>query len=196
MSTEATSATDIKLISANGLRAVLADVAPAFERATGHKLAVTVTETGEIRERILAGARYDVIALPQTTADELASRGHIDPGSMVPVIRVGFGLAVRAGVPKPDTSSAGAVRRALIAAQSILITDPATGGISGVHFMSVLEQLGMSRRSSPSSCSIAVAATTPSASPRARPIWRCRPSMRSAACRAWSSCPTRPNSSA
>jgi molybdate transport system substrate-binding protein len=135
--------TEIKVISANGLRTVLADIAPAFARATGHRLAITTTETGEIRERILGGARYDVIALPQTTADELARLGHIDPNSMVPIIRVNFGLAVRAGAPGPDTSSAHGLKHALLAARSILITDPATGGISGVHFMHVLERLGL-----------------------------------------------------
>jgi molybdate transport system substrate-binding protein len=143
MSPQATPAAEIKVISANGLRTVLTDIAPAFERATGHRLAVTTTETGEIRERILGGARYDVIALPQTTADELARLGHIEAGSMVPVIRVNFGLAVRTGALKPDTSSTDGLTRALLAAQSILITDPATGGISGVHFMNVLERLGL-----------------------------------------------------
>jgi molybdate transport system substrate-binding protein len=143
MSAHTSPAAEIKMISANGRRAVLADIAPAFERETGHRLAVTITETGDIKERILGGARYDVIALPQTTADELARLGHIDPGSMVPVIRVSFGLAVRADAPKPDTSSADGLKRALLAAPSILITDPATGGISGVHFMQVLERLGI-----------------------------------------------------
>ena len=143
MSAEATPAAGIKVISANGLRAVLADIAPAFERASGHRLAVTITETGEIRERILSGARYDVIALPQKIADELARLGHIDPNSIVPVIRVSFGLAVCTVVPKPDVSSADGLKRALLAAQSVLITDPATGGISGVHFMNVLERLGI-----------------------------------------------------
>ena len=140
---QATHAAEIKVISANGLRAVLADIAPTFQAATGHTLAVTITETGEIRQRILGGARYDVIALPQATADELAKLGHIAASSMVPVIRVNFGMAVRSGAPKPDVSSAEALRRSLLAATSILITDPATGGISGVHFMSVLERLGI-----------------------------------------------------
>jgi molybdate transport system substrate-binding protein len=62
---------------------------------------------------------------------------------MVPVIRVNFGLAVRTGAAKPDVSSAEAFKRALLAARTILITDPATGGISGVHFMGVLERLGI-----------------------------------------------------
>src|SRR5260370_13492712 len=78
-----THAAEIKVISANGLRAVLADVTPAFESTTGHKLVTTITETGEIKQRILGGASYDVIALPQATADELAQLGHIAPPSLV-----------------------------------------------------------------------------------------------------------------
>ena len=140
---QATHAAEIKVISANGLRAVLADLTPTFESATGHKLAITITETGEIKHRILSGASYDVIIVPQATADELGKLGHIAPGSMVPVVRTGFGMAVRAGGRKPDVSSAEAFKRSLLAANSILITDPATGGISGVHFMSVLERLGI-----------------------------------------------------
>jgi len=143
MSHPAAHAAEIKVISANGLRDVLADITPAFQAATGHTLAVTITETGEIRKRIAGGASYDVIALPKATADELAKLGHIDQGSMVPVIRVNFGRAVRTGAAKPDVSSAEAFKRALLAARTILITDPATGGISGVHFMGVLERLGI-----------------------------------------------------
>jgi molybdate transport system substrate-binding protein len=136
-------AAEIKVISANGPRAVLADITGQFESASGHKLAITVIETGEIKQRILGGAIYDVIILPTATAEELAKAGKIVPASMVPVVRTGFGMAVRAGGAKPDVGSADAFKRSLLAAKSILITDPATGGISGVHFMGVLERLGI-----------------------------------------------------
>src|SRR5262245_63506055 len=124
-------AAEIKVISANGPRQVLADITGTFESATGHKLAITVIETGEIRQRILIGARYDVIILPSATADELAKLGKIVAGTMLPIIRTSFGMAVRAGEPKPDVSSADAFKRSLLAAKTILITDPSTGGISG-----------------------------------------------------------------
>ena len=136
-------AAEIKVISANGPRAVLAELTPKFESATGHKLAITIIETGEIRHRILSGAIYDVIILPTATAEELAKQGKIIGNSMMPVIRTSFGMAVRTGETKPDVSSADAFKRSLLAAKTILITDPATGGISGVHFMGVLERLGI-----------------------------------------------------
>jgi molybdate transport system substrate-binding protein len=142
-------AAEIKVISANGPRAVLADLTGKFESATGHKLAITIVETGEIRHRILSGAIYDVIILPTATADELAKLGKIIGNSMVPVVRTSFGMAVRAGEAKPDVGSAEAFKRSLLAAKSILITDPSTGGISGVHFMSVLERLGITDEMKP-----------------------------------------------
>jgi molybdate transport system substrate-binding protein len=142
-------AAEIKVVSANGPRAILADLTPKFESATVHKLAITVIETGEIRHRILSGAIYDVIILPTGTAEELAKLGKIVAGTMVPVVRTSFGMAVRAGERKPDVRSAEAFRRSLLAAKSILITDPATGGISGVHFMSVLERLGIAEEMKP-----------------------------------------------
>ena len=73
-------AAGIKVISANGPRAVLAELTPRFESATGHKLAITITETGEIRHRILSGAIYDVIIVPTATVEELAKqigRAHV-----------------------------------------------------------------------------------------------------------------------
>src|SRR5207245_4916009 len=39
--------------------------------------------------------------------------------------------------------SAEAFRRVLLATESIVITDPMSGGISGVHFADVLERLGL-----------------------------------------------------
>jgi molybdate transport system substrate-binding protein len=143
ISAHSSHAAEIKVISANGPRAVLTELTPKFESASGHKLAITVTETGEIKQRILSGAVYDVVILPATTAEELAKLGKIVADTMMPVIRTGFGMAVRAGEAKPDVGSADAFKRSLLAAKSILITDPATGGISGVHFMSVLERLGI-----------------------------------------------------
>lgn len=134
---------ELKIVSANGLRAVLADLKSKYETTSGHTLAITVVETGEIRRRIAAGEPFDVIIVPVNTSDEMAKQNQIVAGSAVPVARTSFGLAVRADAPKPDASSADALKRSLLAAKSILITDPSTGGISGVHFMSVVEKLGI-----------------------------------------------------
>src|SRR5205807_4577204 len=95
-------AAEIKVISANGMREVLAETKAKFEADTRHQLTVTVVETGEIRKRVLAGENFDVIMVPRDTADELEKAGKIVAGTAVQLIRVNFGLAVPSDGPKPD----------------------------------------------------------------------------------------------
>jgi molybdate transport system substrate-binding protein len=142
----ASQAAEIKVISANGMRDVIADTKAPFEAATGHRLTITVVETGEIRRRVLGGENFDVIIVPRTAADDLEQRGKIVPGSTVALIRVDFGLAVASDGPRPETSTPDELKRTLLGAKTVLITDPRTGGISGVHFMEVLDKLGIAEQ--------------------------------------------------
>jgi molybdate transport system substrate-binding protein len=135
-------AADIKVISANAMRDVIADIRAGFEASSGHKLNVTVVETGEIRRRVLAGEAFDVIVVPRNAGEEFEKQGKMAT-SATPLIRVDMGLGVRADGAKPDTSTPDALKRTFLAAKTVLITDPATGGISGVHLMEVLNKLGI-----------------------------------------------------
>jgi molybdate transport system substrate-binding protein len=135
-------AAEIKVISANGMREVIADTKAAFEKASGHTLNVTVVETGTIRKRVLAGEAFDVIMVPSNASEVFVKEGKQAAGA-VPAIRVNFGLAVRDGGPKPDVSTADALKKTFLDAKAVLITDPSTGGISGVHLMEVLSKLGI-----------------------------------------------------
>jgi molybdate transport system substrate-binding protein len=101
-----------------------------------------VVETGEVRGRVLAGEPFDVIVVPRSTAEDLQKQGKMAAGS-VPLVRVNFGLAVRADGATPDTRTPEALKSAFLAAETVLITDPATGGISGVHVIEVLDALGI-----------------------------------------------------
>src|SRR5262249_2346920 len=56
--------------------------------------------------------------------------------------RAGLGVAVRKGAPKPDISSPEALKRTLLAAKSISYIP---GGVSGMHFVQVLERLGITQ---------------------------------------------------
>jgi molybdate transport system substrate-binding protein len=136
-------AADIKVISANGMRDVIAETRAKFEAETKHQLTVTVVETGEIRRRVLGGELFDVIMVPREVADELEKAGKIVPGSAVALIRVDFGLAVPSDGPRPNVSTPAALKDTLLRAKTVLITDPATGGVSGVHAMEVFNKLGI-----------------------------------------------------
>lgn len=136
-------AAEVRIISANGMREVIADTKTKFEADTGHKLTIAVAETGEIRKRVLAGENFDVVMVPKSAADEFEKAGRIAPGSTVALIRVSFGLAVPADGPKPDVGTPEGLKNTLLRARTVLITDPKTGGISGVHLMEVLDKLGI-----------------------------------------------------
>jgi molybdate transport system substrate-binding protein len=145
----AANAAELKVLSANGIREALGDLAGEFERTTGNKVTISYGEAGEIRKRVQDGESFDVTVLPMSVLEELLKQGKIAPGSAANVARTTFGMGVRSGGPKPDVSSADALRRSLLAVKSIVITDPATGGVSGVHFASVLERLGIAEEVRP-----------------------------------------------
>jgi len=62
---------------------------------------------------------------------------------------VGIGVAVRQGAPLPDVSSVDAVRRALLAARSIVHPDPQGGGFTGAHISRMIEQMGIAEAVKP-----------------------------------------------
>jgi molybdate transport system substrate-binding protein len=134
---------EIKVLSTTVMMASLEELAPQFERETGRKIAVTYAPAAVIAKQIIAGETADVAFLTGTVIDDLMKQGKLVPGSRVGIARAGIGVAVRKGAPKPDISSPEALKRALLAARSVAYTDPATGGASGVHFMKVLERLGI-----------------------------------------------------
>jgi molybdate transport system substrate-binding protein len=139
----ASQAADVKVISANAMREVVAEARADFEAKTGNRITIVVAETGEIRRRVMGGEAFDIVIVPRDVSDEFEKAGKIGPGSAVSLTRVNFGLAVPTDSPRPDVSTPDALKRTLLAAKTVLITDPATGGVSGVHFMEVVNKLGI-----------------------------------------------------
>ena len=70
-------------------------------------------------------------------------------GSSTGVARGMIGAGVAKGAPKPDISSEAAFRAALLNAKSIAVTDPASGGGSGVYFGKLFEQMGLAQSLKP-----------------------------------------------
>ena len=118
----AVEAAEIRVFSANGVKAVMADLVPRFESTSGHKLIVTYGEAGELRRRILEVGDFDLAVLPAQTLRDMATLGKIAAGSMIDIASSDVGMAVRTGGNKPDTSSAGAFKRSLLAAEGIIVS--------------------------------------------------------------------------
>lgn len=134
-----TRAAEIKILSAKAPRQFLEELAPQFERATNNKVIISYDEAGIIRRRIIDGEAFDLTVLPAGW-DEIRAK---ISGGPIGIGHTDFGMAVLSNVPKPDTGSNDAVKRTLLAAKSIVYTDPQTGGIAGVLFAHMIERLGI-----------------------------------------------------
>ncbi len=142
-------AAEVKVLCANGMRAVLTELHPQLERTTGQRVTMSFGEAGDLRKRIQDGETVDVVVLPRVVLDQLLTQDKIVPGTTVDLGQSGMGLGVRTDAPNPDIGSAEGLKRALLAAKSIAITDPATGGVSGVHIAEVFQRLGIAEELKP-----------------------------------------------
>jgi molybdate transport system substrate-binding protein len=136
-------AADLKLLGAVGVRQIMLDLGPRFERATGHRLVNTFDSTGLIVRRIAGGEDFDLVMINRTGIDSLAKSGKVVVSSTTDVARSVAAAAVRRGMPKPDISTVESFKSALLAAKSIARPSPAVGGSSGDHIVKVLERLGI-----------------------------------------------------
>lgn len=134
---------ELRFFSAVGIQEVTADLAPKFERATGHKLVVTFATLGGVMKRIEAGETADVIVIPAQGIATLVKQGKAAERDVSTIARASVGVAVRKGTPKPDLSSPEAFKQSMLAAKSIFISDPARGGIGTPHVLKVFERLGI-----------------------------------------------------
>ncbi len=133
-------AAEVKVFSTIGVRSVMQELGPQFERTTGHKLVLSFDVANALKRRIDAGEGFDVAILTVPVMNELIQLGKIVGDTRVVIARGGMGLAVRAGAPKPDISSTDAFKRSLLNAKSI--TYPKEG-LTGIHMAKVLERLGI-----------------------------------------------------
>ena len=132
-------AAEITLLSSNGVREAVLELIPQFEKATGHRVMVTWDGTLNIKKRIASGEVADLVVVPAEDVDDMIKSGGLTPGSRVDVAKSIIGVAVRTGVAKPDLSTGESLRRALLAASSIVISS----GPSGVHLLALLEKQGI-----------------------------------------------------
>lgn len=125
-------AADLRVMISAGFYGVYAELGPAFERATGHRLLTTrgpsIGDSPEaIPTRLARGEVADVVILDGSAADELGKRGLVRAGSMVELAKSQVGMVVRAGEAKPDIGSVEAFKRTLLAAKSIAYSDSGSG---------------------------------------------------------------------
>jgi molybdate transport system substrate-binding protein len=141
-------AAEIKALISTALKAPFEEIAAQFEKTTGHKVTAAYGPTGGLAKRIADGEAADMVVLGSQTS-ELMQQGKLAAGSNTDIARGMIGAGVMKGAPKPDISSEAAFKAALLSAKSIAVTDPASGGGSGVYFGKLFDQMGLAQTLKP-----------------------------------------------
>jgi len=137
-------AADINLLCSRAIDAIMAELVPQFERATGHKVVLRYGVGSILKREIEAGAAFDA-AILVGAIDDLVKGGKIT-GTPAVLGRTGYGVAVRKGAPKPDIGTTEAFKRTLLNARAVTFNKD---GGSGTYFVGLLDRLGIAEEMKP-----------------------------------------------
>jgi len=131
-------AAELKVLAGGSLRSVLTELAPQFEHASGHKLVIDFDTTPNLIKAATSGEPFDLGIVPIDVFYDDAAKAHFAPP--VEFARVGYGVAVKAGAPRPDISTPEAFKKTLLEAKSITFL-PASA--AGSYILRLFERLGI-----------------------------------------------------
>ena len=149
LSASSAAAADISVFSSGAPSAVLKELAVAFTRDTGHRIDFIVATPGDLQAKLAAGATPDLVVAPAPVIEKLEQAGTLKAGSRVDLARVGVGVVVREGAPRPDIATVDAVRKMLLDAKSIVHTSPNGSGFAGKAVARMIEQMGIAEAIKP-----------------------------------------------
>src|SRR5437764_3162242 len=143
-------AAEIKVISTGGARAVMTSLVPEFERKSGHKVSIDFGTPGNMRDRLLQGEPADVAIAIAATLTDLEKAGKIASGTRMEFASSYVGVVVRAGAPRLDVSTPDGIKRAMLMAKTVALSDPKAGTQLGATIIGVADRLGFGVQ--PGSC--------------------------------------------
>jgi molybdate transport system substrate-binding protein len=132
-------AAEITVLAGMGVISGVSDLAPAYEKLTGHSVIVRFEQTAAMNQKINSGAPADIAALQPEQIDNLIKDGKMVAGTKTNFAAAGVGVAVKAGASRPDISTVEAFKNAMINAKSIGYSQ----GGSGIIAAKVMEKLGI-----------------------------------------------------
>lgn len=110
---------ELHVVCSNGFRAAMEKLLPKAEKASGEKVNIEFGASRNLKESIDKGQAFDLLVVTPQVIDELIQDGKVAAGSKTNLAASDIGVAVRAGSPKPDVSTAQAIKQTLLSAKSI-----------------------------------------------------------------------------
>jgi molybdate transport system substrate-binding protein len=134
----------IRLLSGGAAQGLVRQLQDRFLAECGYQIEGNFGAVGAMRDKLLTGEPCDLVVLTQALVDQLIASGHVIAGSQTPLGVVKTGVAVKAGETAPEVATAAALKAALLAARGICFPDPVKA-TAGIHFMKVLQALGIAQ---------------------------------------------------
>ena len=135
-------AAELQVFGVAPVRSTVTALSTAYQQTSGTEVKPTVVAS-DIVEKSLAGKTFDVMVLSTPEMDEQQKLGRIQAGSRVKLARVGIGVAMRAGAPKPDLSTPEKFREAMLGAKSIAYRRIDESYLSGALAERILASAGI-----------------------------------------------------
>jgi molybdate transport system substrate-binding protein len=135
-------AAEINVISTGSFKEALGELAPTFEKSSGHRVVMIWAGTDEIMRRLSAGETLDIVIAPAPSIDDLIKRRLVVADSRAEVARSGIGVAVPAGARGIDIGSSQGLRTALLGVRSIALSS----GVSGIYLAGLFQKWGIAHQ--------------------------------------------------
>src|SRR5262249_25746594 len=134
----ANNAGEIRGLSAGAVEPGVRAAAAAFTQQSGNEGKITLNTPPQVRKRGPGGDPFGLRVAPAGGLDEFSSAGKV-AAERVDLGRVGMGVVVRPGVESPDISSAEALKRAVLGADSIVFNRAS----SGIYLENLFKKMGL-----------------------------------------------------
>jgi molybdate transport system substrate-binding protein len=138
---------EITLLSPNPIKETVDKLVADYQTKTGNKVKVTYGTGVSTRKTVGSGGALDATLLFAPYEDALKT-GNVVRNSATVVATLRLAIAVKKGAPKPDISTAAAVKKTLLNAKSIISVDPAQGSVGGAVLLA-LDKMGMTDQIKP-----------------------------------------------
>lgn len=144
MSATATAA-EIQVLSGGAVKTGLVRVAELYKRNTGNEIKIQFETAPRIGRRLAEGEIVDIVILPPAALDELLKAGRTVSTGWVRIGQVGAGVAVRSSQSNPDIATTIALKKAMLAADSIVYNTAS----SGLYLEQLFDRMGIGEQIKP-----------------------------------------------
>jgi molybdate transport system substrate-binding protein len=133
-------AAELRILAGGSLIGPLNELAPQFEKVSGHKLVIHFDSTPNLIKQATSGAPFDAAVVPVDVFKDAAAKARFVSGPTIDIARAGYGVIVRSGAPRPDVGTPEALKKTLLDAPSITFVPESA---AGAYVLKVFDRLGI-----------------------------------------------------